>query len=348
MDPAHPQLAVLGDLRPEVPCWRVQGELQGASAVLVAAGPDADAHLRRALREAPDLPRAFVLPLDAGFDARRAQLVTACFQEPTVPSRWRARVDQLTRRRRPIAERAPTADLPSLPETSVRLLTALEQPGTRLVEVAAILEDDPALAASVLALANSAYHGVPRRMASLPAAVVHLGVTTLRLAVLTCQVFAALDVEQGRRLRQRATRRLSIARRLGPITDEAVTATLLLDAGTLLVQALDPDHARRTDELTPLDRTRADEDALGVDRDLLGAALLAHWQLPDRVVDAVALARHPFPSHREGLGATAVAWAAEELLAGRPVDPGWARTMGLQRALGRAGTPSIRAPGTPG
>lgn len=339
MDRVAATVALYGDL-PDPALATELRVVRGDDAAPPPAGVallPADRHTVRRLRALREADRAMatwvLLAPDAPFDARLAQLATGMMEIPATPARWSAFLAHTTGQSLPIAADGDMAlELPTLPASVTDLLALLDTPNTPARAIADGIETAPALAASVLALANSAFYGVPRRMASIQEATVHLGATTIRMAVLTCQVFDTFDLAAGRRLKTRAQRRLMHARELGPIPDEAVTASLLLDAGTLLLQSEKPDHVRSTSHLDWHARCEADTQECGADRDLLGAALLAHWQLPDAVIRAVALARHPYPRLSNGLDATAVAAIADGLLEGRSPDPSWARAMGVQRA----------------
>ncbi|MCB9669240.1 MAG: HDOD domain-containing protein [Alphaproteobacteria bacterium] len=217
-----------------------------------------------------------------------------------------------------------------------RVLELLDHPEPPLDRAGAAIEADPALAASVLSLANSAYHGIPRRVVSVRDAAVFLGGRSLRLAVLTAWVFDRFEVSAAG-LRDRAAERLSIARHLGAISDEAATAALLLDVGSLLLLERHRAWLQSTARLEVGAQRAADTERLGLDRDLLGAHLLARWRLPSAVVAGVGQGRTSFPDPSAGLGPHAVCWLAEAVrlhLQGAPEpDPGWVRTMGLHHRV---------------
>ena len=134
---------------------------------------------------------------------------------------------------------------------------------------------DPALAAAVLRAANSAHLGYSRRIGGIRQAVVMLGaqlVSSLAAGRVADLVFdtTAPDFPEWLWLHSITVGCAAsvVARHVGESTDEAFTAGLLHDVGWLLAASngvADPetDHAST------------------------GAALLARWNLPDRVVTAV-------------------------------------------------------------
>src|SRR5689334_13318739 len=86
--------------------------------------------------------------------------------------------------------------LPSAATTYSDLTQALASPDVGLTTVAAVVERDPAMAAKVLQLVNSAYFGLSQRITSVAQAMVYLGADTMKGLVLTSQVFALAEQKQ--------------------------------------------------------------------------------------------------------------------------------------------------------
>lgn len=78
--------------------------------------------------------------------------------------------------------------LPSLPEIVMRLVQVVNSPDTSADDAAELIEKDPGLTSTVLRLANSAFYGIPRSIASVSSAVVVLGFNTLRSVALSATV----------------------------------------------------------------------------------------------------------------------------------------------------------------
>jgi len=87
--------------------------------------------------------------------------------------------------------------LPVIPRVAQRLIHALRDPHAALAPIVADLRQDPVLAAEVLRLANSAYYGGQRSVASIDDAVRLIGTDALRRAVITCGVQAAFVTVPG-------------------------------------------------------------------------------------------------------------------------------------------------------
>ena len=78
--------------------------------------------------------------------------------------------------------------LPALPRVYASLTRRLESGDTSIEEIAELLEEDEALAARVLKLANSAYFGRDQSVTRLSAAAARLGTRLLKGLVLTAEV----------------------------------------------------------------------------------------------------------------------------------------------------------------
>ncbi len=145
--------------------------------------------------------------------------------------------------------------LPSLPAILVRLLEACEKEDSSLLEIAALIGQDPALAGKVLQLVNSAAFGLQRTFTSVDQAVVYLGAASIKNIAVTSSVHQVFDRQ---RLRGVAPTLLAefwwqslltatLARRIAVQSaacnpDEAYLAGFLLDIGKLALLNLCPEE----------------------------------------------------------------------------------------------------------
>ena len=65
---------------------------------------------------------------------------------------------------------------PSMPQAAIKLRTLISKKDVSIDEIERILRHDPGLAVNVLRLANSAFFGIPSKVATLKQAVILLGV----------------------------------------------------------------------------------------------------------------------------------------------------------------------------
>lgn len=243
--------------------------------------------------------------------------------------------------------------LPSAPDTWAELTRRLSHPQTASVSaVAALVERDVAMTASVLRLANSALLSRGRRLASVHEAIVRLGFQTLQHAVLGAEV---------ERLFARATAggasvselsELGLARGVlasSLVTDReergaAFVAGMMLEVGQLVCACYIPDE---TWEIRALARERgwtlheAEAVRWGVTHANVGARLLEAWNLPTAAVTA-ALLHHEMPERHDHIDAATAARAARYALGSSdPLDPvddllGWDDLLGAVLARRRA------------
>jgi YesN/AraC family two-component response regulator len=81
-------------------------------------------------------------------------------------------------------------DLPVLPRIYDQLCLAFDDPETTMRQIVRIVEQDVAVAARCLQVANSAFFGLRRPVDTLDQAIAYLGMTTLRDLVLSSAVFS--------------------------------------------------------------------------------------------------------------------------------------------------------------
>ncbi|MBN8614141.1 MAG: HDOD domain-containing protein [Deltaproteobacteria bacterium] len=196
-----------------------------------------------------------------------------------------------------VAVLGPRADLPVLPAVAMEALRLVRDPRVRTDELLGVVEQDPPLAARILAVANSTYYARGASISSLRHAVVRLGLHALRdviyMAVYANTVFDAPGlVEVVRATFDHCVVVARLSQRLAPQVgvdhETAFLAGLLHDVG----------RARCIKVLAKLPqargRPRAELEAVADTlHEPAGAALATAWKLPVEVVDACA--RHHDP-----------------------------------------------------
>lgn len=129
--------------------------------------------------------------------------------------------------------------LPSPPHLYLSLMHALEgDDGADAADIAKLIASDPAIAAKVLQLCNSAFFSGGRSITDLRTAVTRLGVATLRDLVLASEVFSVQTLTPAERtaMQRRALLSSRLAAKVLPPTSAELgsTAALLADIGLLL------------------------------------------------------------------------------------------------------------------
>lgn len=210
------------------------------------------------------------------------------------------------------------AQLPPAPATYLAVSKALADPNVGAQQVVQTLARDPVLAARVLRVCNSAFFSGGRPVADLKAAVVRLGLETLRRVVLAAEALSTGHHPEAEVLRRRAYFASQLAGRLlpGPAAETAATAALLAELGRLL-----PGFQQVGDGDSNAGHAGA------------AAWLLGLWGLPLPIIEAVAFCQQPERARQSGLGVVGAVHVAHALVGGMTLDEAWLERTGLAERL---------------
>lgn len=229
--------------------------------------------------------------------------------------------------------------VPSPPDLYFEIVRALQSPEVDLERISIRASQDPAMTAKLLQMVNSAVLGLRYKVTSVQDAIAYLGLETTRSLVLLAHTFSYCDRTETsgfsiERLWRHSLSTGSLARRIAreerasaELSEECFLAGLLHDIGELLLAVNMPKEysgalakARKPAAngiRTPL--WQAENEIFGATHAEIGAELMALWNLPLTVVEALALHHHPsrLLSHRFcPLAAVHVADALENELSG--------------------------------
>lgn len=198
-------------------------------------------------------------------------------------------------------------DLPALPHVVVQVIKLTEDPDSTAQDINRVLNQDQAITARVLKMANSAFYGFPRRIGSVTDAIVLLGFRTLRSIVMAASVSDILNQEmQGYALEYgelwRHSQCAAMAARLiarkskFALLDLAYTAALLHDIGKVILnntmkEAYHEVVATVTAE--NISFIEAEDKILGFNHAQIGARVAEKWNLPPETVEAIQLHHNP-------------------------------------------------------
>ncbi len=207
---------------------------------------------------------------------------------------------------------ADAGDLASLPQVVMRVLDLTADAHATAVDLEKVIGLDQALAARILALANSSYYGMPRSVSTLREAVVFLGFKTLRNLAMTITTFNLfLGRSDTPALARRALWRHSVdaAQCARVIThllpapaqeavgaEQAYTCGLLHDIGKM---ALDRSRHALFVSLSEMARTHhvrfweVEAEVVPFSHAQIGAALTDRWNLPPQICEAIAFHHTP-------------------------------------------------------
>ena len=199
--------------------------------------------------------------------------------------------------------------LPSMPAIYIELNDALASDATGAAEIAAIVEQDPAMSAKILQLVNSAFFALSSHVFKIKDAVVILGVRQIRDLFLVSRLFDHYPQDKNwtsfsfenlfdrcmvvGRFARAICREQRVA---ADIADKAFLAALLQDLGMLVIATRDAEKysevmreaAGMNQPLYAIEKLR-----LGVNHMEVGACILGLWNLPPEVTEAVLYHSHP-------------------------------------------------------
>lgn len=199
------------------------------------------------------------------------------------------------------------AKIPSLPPVAAESIALLKDSDTSIAKIAKLIERDPALAANLLRIANSAFLGLPVKVDSVRAAIVRLGTSKVSQVVTGFAVMPqSTQPLTGYGLPRKSLWENALA--VATATDEltklagkkppadAYTAGLLHDLGKLVLDPFVAEAAQEIgrfafEEIRSFDA--AEREVLGIDHAEAGAALLDSWHLPENLVAAVRYHHEP-------------------------------------------------------
>ncbi len=214
-------------------------------------------------------------------------------------------------------------NLPTLPVVAMRVLELTAKPDVSLREIAAVIENDPAIAAKVIRTVNSSYYSLNTRCGSIHHALAFLGLQTVKALVLGFSLAHSIDgggddevsfdfLSYWRRSIYTAAAAREIAllhRRCDP--DESFTASIVQDLGMVALWRAFGDRYLQVVDLARNDHRRLiamEIRTFEIDHASVSAAMLSRWHFPDKITEAV---RCHHRSHEASMYAAALARTLE-------------------------------------
>jgi HD-like signal output (HDOD) protein len=222
---------------------------------------------------------------------------------------------------------ARVTEINSLPEITARIVEAVENPRATAHEMHEIVCSDPALAAKILKVVNSAFYGLPSLIASLDRAILLLGLSAVKniaLAASLSRLFNAEAVSEEFTARDlwRHSVAVGVCARLlaggggGLQAEEAFVAGLVHDVGLIVAQQVYPERLKVVADQCydePQSFCALEDSLIGADHQALGGALAARWKFPPALQYAIAYHHDPTSVPPEFQRISTVMYAADTL-----------------------------------
>lgn len=196
--------------------------------------------------------------------------------------------------------------LVSLPDAVVRANELLDSKKAGTEEIGAVINHDPALAARLLKLVNSAFYNFPAQVDSVSRAITLIGTDELRALIMASSVTQSFknispDIIDMDAFWNRSVYCGLVAKKLMMLAQsgkgESMFLTgLLHDVGRLVLLACQPEQAEKIHALASKTGQRlaeAETQILGFRSTALGSALLESWHLPKSLWEPVRYQHQP-------------------------------------------------------
>lgn len=204
-------------------------------------------------------------------------------------------------------------ELAALPQVVMRLIDMTNSANATATDIERVIQNDQAIAARVLALSNSSYYGLPRRISSIKEAVVFLGfkaVRNLAMAVTAFNMFLGKSdaLSLARRDLWRHSLNTALCTKIvcchlppqGPglavNVDEAFAGGLLHDIGKMALDIAMPERYADAVHLVEVSGLRLhdlEQSVLPFKHAEIGGALGVKWNLPPSLCEVLACHHTP-------------------------------------------------------
>ncbi|MEO8311040.1 MAG: HDOD domain-containing protein [Caldimonas sp.] len=195
-------------------------------------------------------------------------------------------------------------ELPTIPRVVQRLIAALRDPNVDTRKIGEALSQDPILSAKVLRLANSAFFGGQRSMASIDAAISLIGIEALNRLIVACGVSSSFKEIPGidlpvfwRDALIAAIAANKLAPRLQADAEEAYTCGLLHGTGHLILCQTYPDIANAMfagfATVRGVELATIEVDSFGIDHPAVGALWVESLGFPQGVAETIKKSAQP-------------------------------------------------------
>lgn len=221
--------------------------------------------------------------------------------------------------------------IPTLPETYAEIMQEMQSAEVSLQRIGQLIGKDLGLTVRLLKLANSAFFGLNRSIATAEQAVILLGLDTTNALILSSQIFSQYDEKtvQASHLSNLWSDSLLIsklakyiAQKEGcskSIIEDSAVAGMLHDIGRLILASNMP---REYEKVMTLQREEgyslceAEKKVIQINHAEIGAYLFGIWGLSDNIIEAIAYHHTPSQCSYQGFSALTSVYLASYIVSG--------------------------------
>jgi diguanylate cyclase (GGDEF)-like protein len=189
--------------------------------------------------------------------------------------------------------------LPSPPSVAIKLLSIIKKEKLTLQELTEVISYEPAMAAKILSISNSAFYALPYKVDTIDDAISVLGMNVLKNMTLSLALIKDMkkDKTEGfdheffwRRSVTTAVAAELLSFNLGEAYKESFVAALLMDIGVLAMYLSSPeDYLRVLDvkRLSGLSVIDAEKSVFNCDHQEVGSRILKRWNIPENICSLI-------------------------------------------------------------
>jgi HD-like signal output (HDOD) protein len=351
----HPQWAVVfAETGAETMQWIERAPVHAILTDQTLPDMDGFSLLDEVMHQQPDIQR-FIF---ADFADASSAIKSVGFAHQTVPRPWHSAVltESIERSFSINAWLSNTAArklmsrmtvVPSPPDLYFEVVRALNSPDGDIEQVISHAELDPAMTAKLLKVANSAALGLRHEVNNVAQAISFLGLETTRSVILLAHTFSYCDRVRAagfsiERLWEHSLRAARMARQIARCEfaprramEECFLAGVLHDLGELLLAVNLPEEYGKVLAVArqggSIPHWEIEAEHLGATHAEVGAELMAAWNLPLTVVEAIALHHRPTQLMSTGFRPLTAVHAADVIAEepGAELDEAYLRDLGM-------------------
>ena len=196
--------------------------------------------------------------------------------------------------------------LPSPPLIAINILETIRRDDFTFLDLAHVIESDPALSARILKTANSPYYSPPNKVGSIEKALALLGTCAVTNIALSFIIISEFQAESAgsfdatffwRRALTAAVAAEMTAALVGVRQPDIFVVSMLQDIGVMVMHSCRPQDYQQVFDLreaTGMPLCEAERSVFGFNHQELGAELLESWHLPELFHQPI---RHHHQSH---------------------------------------------------
>lgn len=202
---------------------------------------------------------------------------------------------------------ADVGEIGTLPEVTVKIIQIVENPKSTARDLHDVIKNDPALAARILKVVNSAFYGLPGQVSNMDRAIVLLGLSAVKniaIAASMTRLFNSGNQVEGftgaevwrHSIAVAVACRLLTAAQGRPAVEEGFLAGLVHDLGLLVERQM---FAKQLGAIMfrvkqgPVNWCELENELIGADHQGFGMALAAKWRFPAALCTAIGYHHKP-------------------------------------------------------